>query len=118
MHSCRVGNDEAQVHPLYTGRAMDRAHIATPSETLNASARSWGGALAVPAGRVMRPLLVSVSLLLFSSAYAGSVSGNELNELCKAPSNSQRYALGLRYTSRGRRCKHRGECPAAILATI
>ncbi|WP_373866727.1 Rap1a/Tai family immunity protein [Methylobacterium oxalidis] len=26
------------------------------------------------------------------------MSGNELHELCKAPSTSQRYALGLRYT--------------------
>lgn len=45
-----------------------------------------------------RPLVGAVPLLLISSAYAGAMSGNELHELCKAPSTSQRYALGLRYT--------------------
>ncbi|MER2266957.1 Rap1a/Tai family immunity protein [Methylobacterium oxalidis] len=46
--------------------------------------------------RTMRLLIAS--LLLLNAAYAGPMSGSDLHELCKAPSTSQRYALGLRYT--------------------
>ncbi|MER2268845.1 Rap1a/Tai family immunity protein [Methylobacterium oxalidis] len=41
---------------------------------------------------------MAVPLLLVSFAYAGAMSGNQLHELCKASSTSQRYAVGLRYT--------------------
>ncbi|WP_431311203.1 Rap1a/Tai family immunity protein [Methylobacterium nigriterrae] len=43
-------------------------------------------------------LIGAVPLLLVSSTYAEAMSRHELHALCKAPSASQRYAIGLRYT--------------------